>query len=325
VTAWVNQVNLAQMSAQDKSKKAVALQALISAFGRVRTVAKDIELLLRAREQRDAVPANVAAAPSPPQDTLALPLWHAFELARLIKLVADTAELAADDVKALQKRIKHHVAGVTVRDTGAVDEFKRRHRISNVADAVASYEQVQAQLAEEALTERDAIEARDDLIAFGKFMSSEFIDPWHIQVIADALMRVERGEVSGLVLNVPPRHGKTQLASILFAAWYCGRHPSLLRLLRFELVCHKTQCCCNIARCRHHHELCNHFGIPQPRHPPLCVGVGGEGTLPLARLILRFCDPFVQRCLPKRADYLKVSIRSVRVVDLDDLWTNHSI
>ena len=37
VTAWVNQVNLAQMSAQDKSKKAVALQALISAFGRVRT------------------------------------------------------------------------------------------------------------------------------------------------------------------------------------------------------------------------------------------------------------------------------------------------
>ena len=225
VTAWVNQVNLAQMSAQDKSKKAVALQALISAFGRVRNVAKDIELLLRAREQRDAVPANVAAAPSPPSDTLALPLWHAFELARLIKLVADTAELAADDVKALQKRIKHHVAGVTVRDTGAVDEFKRRHRISNVADAVASYEQVQAQLAEEALTERDAIEARDDLIAFGKFMSSEFTDPWHIQVIADALMRVERGEVSGLVLNVPPRHGKTQLASILFAAWYCGRHP----------------------------------------------------------------------------------------------------
>ena len=142
VTAWVNQVNLAQMSAQDKSKKAVALQALITAFGRVRTVAKDIELLLRAREQRDAVPANVAAAPSPPSDTLALPLWHAFELARLIKLVADAAELAADDVKALQKRIKHHVAGVTVRDTGAVDEFKRRHRISNVADAVASFELV---------------------------------------------------------------------------------------------------------------------------------------------------------------------------------------
>ena len=225
VTAWVNQVNLAQMSAQDKSKKAVALQALITAFGRVRTVAKDIELLLRAREQRDAVPANVAAAPSPPADTLALPLWHAFELARLIKLVADAAELAADDVKALQKRIKHHVAGVTVRDTGAVDEFKRRHRISNIADAVATYEQVQAQLAEEALTERDAVEARDDLIAFGKFMSSEFTDPWHIQVIADALMRVERGEVKGLILNIPPRHGKTFLASILFGAWFCGRHP----------------------------------------------------------------------------------------------------
>lgn len=208
VTAWVNQVNLAQMSAQDKSRKAAALQTLITSFGRVRSTAKEIELLLRAREQREAVPANVAAQPSPPQDTLALPLWHAFELARLIKLVADAQEIGTDDLAALKKRIRHHVAGVTVRDTSIVDEFKRKHRISNVADAVASFEQVQAQLAQESLTEREAAAAREDLVSYCKFMSSEFTDPWHVQVIADALMRVERGELKGLILNVPPRHGK---------------------------------------------------------------------------------------------------------------------
>lgn len=225
VTAWVNQVNLAQMSAQDKSRKAAALQTLITSFGRVRSTAKEIELLLRAREQREAVPANVAAQPSPPQDTLALPLWHAFELARLIKLVADAQEIGADDLAALKKRIRHHVAGVTVRDTGVVDEFKRKHRIGNVADAVASFEQVQAQLAQESLTEREAAAAREDLVSYCKFMSSEFTDPWHVQVIADALMRVERGELKGLILNVPPRHGKSSLASIYFSSWYCGRHP----------------------------------------------------------------------------------------------------
>ena len=43
--------------------------------------------------------------------------------------------------------------------------------------------------------------------------------------IAEQLERVARDEVDRLMLLVPPRHGKSELASRRFPAWYLGRHP----------------------------------------------------------------------------------------------------
>lgn len=233
VVAWLNDVNLAMMAEVETASPSLknkhkALQLLITAFGRCRAVARDVELLLRAREQRDGVAAAVAyQAEAPIQDPVATPLWHALELARLVKLVADAAEVDKDDVAAIQTRIKHHVAGVTVRETGLTAEFKRRHRIgSDVAGAVEGYAQVQAQLEKEALTAGDAEDARDDLAAFGHFMKSDFASPWHVRVVCDALMRAERREIRGLIINMPPRRGKSTCASELFPAWYLGRHPT---------------------------------------------------------------------------------------------------
>jgi len=39
------------------------------------------------------------------------------------------------------------------------------------------------------------------------------------------LERVEKGEIDRLMLLVPPRHGKSELASRRFPAWFLGRHP----------------------------------------------------------------------------------------------------
>lgn len=47
----------------------------------------------------------------------------------------------------------------------------------------------------------------------------------HHRIIADQLERIERGEVDRLMLLVPPRHGKSELASIRLPAWYLGRQP----------------------------------------------------------------------------------------------------
>jgi predicted phage terminase large subunit-like protein len=44
--------------------------------------------------------------------------------------------------------------------------------------------------------------------------------------IAEQLERVERGEIDRLMLLVPPRHGKSELASRRFPAYYLGRHPT---------------------------------------------------------------------------------------------------
>jgi hypothetical protein len=43
--------------------------------------------------------------------------------------------------------------------------------------------------------------------------------------IAEQLERVEPGEIDRLMLLVPPRHGKSELASRRFPAFYLGKHP----------------------------------------------------------------------------------------------------
>ena len=47
----------------------------------------------------------------------------------------------------------------------------------------------------------------------------------HHRKIADALERVARGECKRLIIAMPPRHGKSMLASEYFPAWYLGQHP----------------------------------------------------------------------------------------------------
>lgn len=49
--------------------------------------------------------------------------------------------------------------------------------------------------------------------------------PHHLEIIA-ALEAVERGDIKRLVISMPPRHGKSMLASEYFPAWYLGRNPA---------------------------------------------------------------------------------------------------
>jgi predicted phage terminase large subunit-like protein len=64
-----------------------------------------------------------------------------------------------------------------------------------------------------------------DLIAFAKYIDPDFLDPTHIQLISDALTKVNNGEIKRLIINMPPRHGKSQLCSKIFPTWYLGNHP----------------------------------------------------------------------------------------------------
>jgi len=47
----------------------------------------------------------------------------------------------------------------------------------------------------------------------------------HHAALAERLAAVERGEIRRLMVFMPPRHGKSLLASEDFPAWYLGRHP----------------------------------------------------------------------------------------------------
>lgn len=49
---------------------------------------------------------------------------------------------------------------------------------------------------------------------------------WHIDHLAWQLTRVMRGEVKRLIINVPPRSGKSIAVSIAFTAWVLGHDPT---------------------------------------------------------------------------------------------------
>lgn len=66
--------------------------------------------------------------------------------------------------------------------------------------------------------------AQNELVTFCGFIK-EYNASWLHREIARQLERVDKGEVKRLMLFVPPRHGKSELGSIMFPAWYIGRHP----------------------------------------------------------------------------------------------------
>jgi predicted phage terminase large subunit-like protein len=72
---------------------------------------------------------------------------------------------------------------------------------------------------------RVAQQCRDDLIEFCKHMDPNYKVGKHHRRLADLLMKMERGEEDRIGVSVPPRHGKSQMVSIYFPAWYLGRNP----------------------------------------------------------------------------------------------------
>jgi predicted phage terminase large subunit-like protein len=79
--------------------------------------------------------------------------------------------------------------------------------------------------------EYDAI-LRSDLDYFAELCFRElnpqaaFAMNWHIEVIAAKLAAVREGKIRRLIINLPPRHLKSLLASIAFPAWCLGHDPS---------------------------------------------------------------------------------------------------
>jgi phage terminase large subunit-like protein len=70
--------------------------------------------------------------------------------------------------------------------------------------------------------------ARENLIDFSIATNSRYEPNWHHEVIAQELERIEQfgdRDYKVLLVFVPPRHGKSELCSIGFPAWYLGRNP----------------------------------------------------------------------------------------------------
>ena len=70
-----------------------------------------------------------------------------------------------------------------------------------------------------------ARQARQSLLAFTEYTNPLYERAQHHVQIAAKLEAVERGEIDRLMIFMPPRHGKSELASKRFPAWCLGRRP----------------------------------------------------------------------------------------------------
>jgi len=50
---------------------------------------------------------------------------------------------------------------------------------------------------------------------------------WHLEIIAAKLTAVRQGKIRRLIINLPPRHLKSLMASIAFPAWCLGHDPTV--------------------------------------------------------------------------------------------------
>jgi predicted phage terminase large subunit-like protein len=75
----------------------------------------------------------------------------------------------------------------------------------------------------EILKERE--EARESFMTFVKKVWPHFIEGAHHKRMANAFERVARGECKRLIINMPPRHTKSEFASYLLPAWFLGNFP----------------------------------------------------------------------------------------------------
>lgn len=67
-------------------------------------------------------------------------------------------------------------------------------------------------------------QARRHLLSFVKYRFQTYKTNWHHIVLANALERIENGTLRRLIVNMPPRHGKSELVSVNFPAWCMGRN-----------------------------------------------------------------------------------------------------
>jgi predicted phage terminase large subunit-like protein len=95
-------------------------------------------------------------------------------------------------------------------------------KIPNMSDAEARdlYASVEEH---EILKERE--EARGSFMTFVKKVWPHFIEGAHHKRMANAFERVARGECKRLIINMPPRHTKSEFASYLLPAWFLGNFP----------------------------------------------------------------------------------------------------
>jgi len=91
------------------------------------------------------------------------------------------------------------------------------------ADVRKAFKQLQVLHAEKKIQNK----AKNDFLSFVKCMWPDFVEGSHHRHIAEKFNKLATGEITRLIVNMPPRHTKSEFASYLLPSWMVGRNPKL--------------------------------------------------------------------------------------------------
>ena len=91
------------------------------------------------------------------------------------------------------------------------------------ADARKDYRKCYLMLHEK----RTKNEINNDFLKFVKSVWPDFVEGKHHKKIAEQFNRLAEGKINRLIINMPPRHTKSEFASFLLPAWMIGKNPKL--------------------------------------------------------------------------------------------------
>lgn len=84
-----------------------------------------------------------------------------------------------------------------------------------------------AQLMGRAKELEESKEAQEKFLTFVKKVWPDFIAGRHHSIMADKFEQIASGKLRRVIINMPPRHTKSEFASFLLPAWLIGRRPKL--------------------------------------------------------------------------------------------------
>ncbi|HJM96355.1 MAG TPA: hypothetical protein QF698_09795, partial [Candidatus Marinimicrobia bacterium] len=91
------------------------------------------------------------------------------------------------------------------------------------ADVRKTFKQLQVLYAQRKIQNK----AKNDFLSFVKCVWPEFIEGSHHRHVAEKFNKLATGELKRLIINMPPRHTKSEFASYLLPSWMVGRNPKL--------------------------------------------------------------------------------------------------
>ena len=86
--------------------------------------------------------------------------------------------------------------------------------------------------------------SQQDFLSFVKSMWPEFISGRRHEIVSEKLEKIATGELKRLIVNMPPRHTKSEFASFLFPAWMIGKNPAM----KIIQATHTTELAVNFGR-----------------------------------------------------------------------------